>query len=167
MEYLKSQNAIATDVNQPEPQGTWPEELFERQSRMTERTTSQSTVVLEAEMTLPNGFQVLPSNFLGCGRRPLSSRERLKDAAVSRRPRSFLRSSSYNALEQEAAFPKRPCAASNAAASRQRRKRRSSGNGWPLCRSIIRQPASPMFKLWSVIPIRKLLSLCSNLAAIN
>jgi len=30
-EYLKSQNAIATDVNQPEPQRTWPTELFERQ----------------------------------------------------------------------------------------------------------------------------------------
>ena len=31
MEYLKSQNAIATDVNQPEPQRAWPAELFERQ----------------------------------------------------------------------------------------------------------------------------------------
>jgi predicted transcriptional regulator len=31
MEYLKSQNAIATDVTQPEPQRAWPAELFERQ----------------------------------------------------------------------------------------------------------------------------------------
>jgi hypothetical protein len=31
MEYLKSQNAIGADVNQPEPQRTWPTELFERQ----------------------------------------------------------------------------------------------------------------------------------------
>ena len=30
MEYLKRQSAIATDVNQPEPQQSWPEELFER-----------------------------------------------------------------------------------------------------------------------------------------
>ena len=29
MEYLKNQNAIATDVNQPGPQRTWPMDLFE------------------------------------------------------------------------------------------------------------------------------------------
>jgi len=28
---LKSQNAIVTDVNPPEPQRAWPAELFERQ----------------------------------------------------------------------------------------------------------------------------------------
>ena len=28
MEYLKSQNAIVRDVNQPEGQRTWPDELF-------------------------------------------------------------------------------------------------------------------------------------------
>ena len=31
MEYLKRQNAIATDVSQPEPQRAWPAELFEPQ----------------------------------------------------------------------------------------------------------------------------------------
>jgi hypothetical protein len=31
MEYLKNQNAIATDVNQPEPQRAWPGALFEPQ----------------------------------------------------------------------------------------------------------------------------------------
>ena len=31
VEYLKSQNAIVTDVNPPEPQQPWPAELFERQ----------------------------------------------------------------------------------------------------------------------------------------
>jgi len=31
MEYLKNQNAIVTDVNQPEPQRAWPAELFKRQ----------------------------------------------------------------------------------------------------------------------------------------
>jgi hypothetical protein len=31
MEYLKNQNAIATDVNQSEPQQAWPAELFEPQ----------------------------------------------------------------------------------------------------------------------------------------
>jgi hypothetical protein len=34
MEYLKGQNAIATDVNQPEPRPAWPAELFEREHRM-------------------------------------------------------------------------------------------------------------------------------------
>jgi hypothetical protein len=28
MAYLKNQNAIATDVSQPEPQRAWPAELF-------------------------------------------------------------------------------------------------------------------------------------------
>jgi polyphosphate kinase len=32
-EYLKSQNAIVTDVNLREPQRSWPTELFERQRR--------------------------------------------------------------------------------------------------------------------------------------
>jgi hypothetical protein len=31
MKYLKSQNAIVTDVNPPEPQRPWPAELFDRQ----------------------------------------------------------------------------------------------------------------------------------------
>ncbi len=31
MAFLKNQNAIVTDVNRPEPQLTWPAELFERQ----------------------------------------------------------------------------------------------------------------------------------------
>jgi hypothetical protein len=31
IEYLRNQNAIVTDVNQPEPQRAWPAELFERQ----------------------------------------------------------------------------------------------------------------------------------------
>jgi Ribbon-helix-helix protein len=31
MQYLKNQNAIATDMNQPEPQRAWPAELFESQ----------------------------------------------------------------------------------------------------------------------------------------
>jgi hypothetical protein len=31
MAYLKNQNAIATDVSQPEPQRAWPAELFEPQ----------------------------------------------------------------------------------------------------------------------------------------
>jgi hypothetical protein len=31
MEYLKNQNAIVTDVNQPEAQRAWPAELFESQ----------------------------------------------------------------------------------------------------------------------------------------
>ena len=31
VEYLKSRNAIVTDVNPPEPQRTWPAELFEHQ----------------------------------------------------------------------------------------------------------------------------------------
>ena len=30
IEYLKSQNAVGADVNQPQPRG-WPAELFERQ----------------------------------------------------------------------------------------------------------------------------------------
>ena len=35
MEYLKGQNvSTSTDVDQPEPQRTWPTELFERQRRM-------------------------------------------------------------------------------------------------------------------------------------
>ena len=34
MEYLKSQNAISADVNQPEPRPAWPAALFEREHRM-------------------------------------------------------------------------------------------------------------------------------------
>ena len=30
IEYLKSQNVSGADVNRPEPQRTWPAELFER-----------------------------------------------------------------------------------------------------------------------------------------
>jgi len=37
MEYLKSQNAIVTDVNLRKPQQPWPAALFERQRRTLRR----------------------------------------------------------------------------------------------------------------------------------